>query len=152
MVPDPHADRRVDVEREDHACADAEDGATDPHERGVRAEGRDQAAGNDGGDGDADEVRDASNPRLFGRDAFDGLEVEGEIVDVGVKGAGDEAVENSTRAHASLAAQDSGWHRCEVLQVELKTGEDDDEQSEPEQTAPHSTVGPRIDGAAPLQC
>ena len=82
LVSDPLARGRSDFERVQQACADGEDGATEPHEGGVPADDGDEGADDDGGAGDADKVGDGADAGFFGRSAFDGLEIEGEVEDV----------------------------------------------------------------------
>ena len=85
LVADPFAGAGVDLERFEQAGTDGEDRRAEPHKGRVPAEDGDEAADDDGGDGDADEVGDGANARSFGCGAFDGLEVEGEVEDVSGK-------------------------------------------------------------------
>lgn len=82
LVADPHAGARRDFEAVDEAAADDEDGAAGPGKGRVVAEAGDCAADGNGGDDVAEKVGDRADAGFFGGGAFDGLEVEGEVVDV----------------------------------------------------------------------
>ena len=68
-----------------HAAADSKHRGAEPHKRRVPAKRCDAAADDDRSEGDADEVGDGADAGPFGRGPFDGLEVEGQVEDVGVE-------------------------------------------------------------------
>lgn len=82
LVANPLSRTGIDLQRFEQAGPDGEDCCAKPHEGRVPAEGGDEAAGDDGGEGGANEVGDGADAGSFGGGAFDGLEVEGEIEDV----------------------------------------------------------------------
>ena len=104
------------AQRIQQAAADGEDGGADPHEGGVPAKGGDAAADGDGGDGDADEVGDGADAGAFGRGAFDGLEVEGQVEDMGVEAHGQEGREGGAGADGALG-QDARGNRGSMFPV-----------------------------------
>ena len=77
LVADPHPSRRGGFQGVKHAGADREDGCADPGEWRIPAECGDATTDDDGGNRDADKIRDGADTRTFGGSAFDGLEVEG---------------------------------------------------------------------------
>ena len=84
LIADPPPRATVHAQRIQQGGADGEDGGADPHEGRVPAEGGDAAADDNGREGGADEVGDGADAGAFGGGAFDGLEVEGQVEDVGV--------------------------------------------------------------------
>lgn len=151
LIPDPRPRRGVDLQRVQEARANGEDGGADPGERHVRAQSGDAAADDDRGDCDADQVGNGADAGLFRRRALDRLEVEGQIIDVGVQAHGEEGGEKRAHEHGSLPQHDPRRQRREVALPQLDAGEHQDQQPEAQQTSPDLGVGPGVDRATPLE-
>ena len=93
LEADPAVRAVVNAQGVQHAGADGEDGGAGPEEGRVRPEGGDQCADDDGGERHADEIGDGADPGALGCGGFYGLKVEGQEIDVGVQGHGDEGFE-----------------------------------------------------------
>lgn len=102
LVAEPLRFGAAQAEGLDERAAGREGERAEAHERDVVAQGRDEGAGDDGGGEDGDEVGEDADAGAFGCGAFDGLEVEGEVVDVGVDGHVDEADVEAAECHAAL--------------------------------------------------
>jgi len=107
LVADPHPHGRVRLQRVDHASADREECAAGPRERDVEADDSHEATDGDTRDCDADEVGHGADTTTFGGGALYGLEVEGEIVDVGVEGHGKEGGKETAGEHRALTGDDA---------------------------------------------
>ena len=119
LEADPCGGAAVDLEGVEHAAADGEDCAAGPGEGNVGAEGGDAAAYDDAGESDADKVGDCADAGAFGGGAFDGLEVEGEVKDVGVESHAEEGGEQGAGEYCSLTEDDARWESGAVTEVEL---------------------------------
>ena len=119
LVADPAAGVGAHAKRGEHAAADGEDGGAKIEERGVEAQLRDQAAYQDGGEGDADEVGDGADAGFFRRGAFHGLEIEGEVVNVRVEAHGEKTGEPGADNYGPLFCQKTWRDRGAFAEVDL---------------------------------
>ena len=102
LVAKPLGFGAVEAERLDEGASGCQDACAQSHERDVVAEGCDEGAGYEGGGEDGDEVGEDADAGAFCRGALDGLEVKGEVVDVGVDGHVDEADVEAPEGNAAL--------------------------------------------------
>lgn len=101
--------RTAHAQRIQQAATDCKDGGADPHEGRIPAKSRDAAADDQRCNGDTDEIGDRADAGSFGRGAFDGLEVEGEVEDVSVETHGQEGGEGGAGADGALGDNARGY-------------------------------------------
>ncbi len=130
FVSNPDTGARMHFQSVDHARANGENDDTDPHGRIVRSHGCDAASDHDRCQGDADQIWDTTDTGRLGRDAFDGLEIEWEVVNVTVKPHGQEGREQRASSYGTVADQDPRRHGGPVLQPDLDTDERRHDQTE----------------------
>ena len=150
LVAEPLRQRGGEGEGGDQAGADAEEDHAEEHDGRVVADGRDEAAGDDGGDDGGDEEREQLDACMRRRGALDGLEVDGQVEDESEEARAEEAGEAQREGYVAVLEQPRG-QRSSVAQPYLRVDEDGDQEAEPDEEADDARVGPRVRRPAPLK-
>lgn len=146
----PRALRGVDFERREQPGADGhDDAAGDEEGREVTVVGH-ETAGEDDGEDLCEDEGEGVDAGADGAGALDGLEPDGDEVDVDEEGAADAEAEEHRGRDGALRG-DARRHRGVVFEVDLEGHEADDGESEEDEEGDDAAVGPFVDDAAPLQ-
>lgn len=150
LVSNPFSGAGVNLEHVDQTRADRLDDGCNDHEVSELAKHRDESTGQDGQQTDRQDERDVANAGIGRRDVFDGLEVDGQVVDHDEHGADYE--EHVGAGDSDVAVlQDPEGNQSALARVPFDADEDDDEQSKADQRSDNRRVLPGFGDAAPLQ-
>lgn len=111
---------------------------------------RNEPAGDDGEEGDCQDHGEVPHAGLGGRDAGDGLEVDGEVVEEGEESSRQEEDVEAGDDDDPLFQQAALQQRALAHEVFVYE-EDDEQEDEADEGADHGGVGPGFGDAAPLQ-
>lgn len=142
----------VDFKRADESEADGGDDAADDHEGGVVTHPADEDTADDDGHDEGEDHWDGADTGLYCVDAFDCLEVNGEVVDCDAEGGAYAECEPEAGGDAAVG-DDAGWDRHIVVVAEdLESDEDADQEGEHDEEYDDARISPVVFGSAPLQC
>jgi hypothetical protein len=150
LVADPLAAAGADVEGVDQASGDCSDAGRTDHDGSVYTRGRNGDTRRHGGDSDGNDEGQVTNTRGHGRDAVDGLEEDGQVVDEDEVSASEEEGVDGSDVKGAFLEEARGDHGALAL-PDLESDEDSNHGDEADEQTDDGGRVPRVLDTAVLQ-